>query len=160
SDAGALAAMAQTDRASGDGAGYARVLRLLGSIVAAAPNRPLAWDRRVSVATVLALGGRDDLARVQARRCLQEIDANRIRSLTPAALYHLLLLGGKYGLPIADARLRELAIELLPRDPEALRRAARLFQANLFYPEARQCYRRVAAIAALDSRDHYYLADL
>jgi hypothetical protein len=79
-------------------------------------NRGLAWDRRVSLAVVLALGGRGDLSRAQVKRCLGEASEERIRFLTTESLYHLLALGKRGGLEIPDTRLRALALRLLPAE--------------------------------------------
>ena len=68
----------------------------------------------MSLAVVLALGNRNDLARAQVERCLHEINADRIRSLTTGSLYHLLVLKKGYDLEFPDAGLRELALKLLP----------------------------------------------
>jgi len=44
-------------------------------------------------------------------------------------------------------------------DASAVRELARLYQANRLYPEARACYRVIAAApGGLTARDHYYLA--
>jgi hypothetical protein len=82
--------------------------------VAGGLDRSLAWDRRVSLAVVLAQGGREDLAREQVRRCLEKFDAARLRSLTTASLYRLLVMSKTFGLELPDPQLRELAAKLLP----------------------------------------------
>ena len=72
------------------------------------------WDRRVSLAIMLARGKQMDLAREQVRRCLKEVDEAKLRWLSTGSLYRLQVLCKAYGLPIADQRLRELARDLLP----------------------------------------------
>jgi hypothetical protein len=63
---------------------------------------------------VLAIGGRADLSEGQVRRCLQEIDASQLRFLSQESLYHLLLLGQRYGIAVNDPALRALSLKLLP----------------------------------------------
>lgn len=113
-DLGALAALAQLAKARGDDEAFARVFRSILSDLSSGADRGLAWDRRVSLAVVLALGGRGDLSREQVRRCVGEADEERIRFLTTESLYHLLVLGKRAGAEIADPRLRELSLKLLP----------------------------------------------
>lgn len=77
-------------------------------------DRGLAWDRRISLAVVLARAQRRDLARQQVARCLGEVTAERLRSLTPSALYHLLALSKAFGVEMDNAQMRHLALDLLP----------------------------------------------
>jgi hypothetical protein len=63
---------------------------------------------------VLARGKQYALAAEQIRRCLEGLKEDRLRSLTTASLYDLLVLAHAFHLEIADARLRDLAIDLLP----------------------------------------------
>jgi len=115
-DPGALAARAQVEIARGDTAAFDRTAESLQRRLASGADRVLPWDRRVSLAVVLARAKQPDLAREQVRRCVAEIDEARIRSLTTGLLYRLQVLGKAYGLAITDPRLRELALELLPPD--------------------------------------------
>ena len=113
-DVGALAARAQVQNARGDAAGTAETLAALRSRLAAGADRLLPWDRRVSAAIVLAQGEQIELARDQLRRCLAELNEKRLRSLTAGLLYNLQVLSRALELPIADPRLRQLAVDLLP----------------------------------------------
>jgi hypothetical protein len=113
-DLGVLVALAQVEKVRGDTTAFVKVFDTLVSSLAGGSDRALAWDRRVSLAAVLALGGRTDLAREQTRRCFKEIDETRIRSLTTGSLYRLLALGKAHDLTISDPRQRELALRLLP----------------------------------------------
>ena len=115
-DLGSLAALAQLAKARGDEEAFARVFKSIVSNLSSGSNRGLAWDRRVSLAVVLALGGRGDLSRAQVKRCLGEASEERIRFLTTESLYHLLALGKRGGLEIPDTRLRALALRLLPAE--------------------------------------------
>ncbi|HEX2855608.1 MAG TPA: hypothetical protein VHO24_20400 [Opitutaceae bacterium] len=115
-DLGALVALARVEKARGDAPAFTQVFTALLASLSSGSDRALAWDRRVSLAVVLALGGRNDLAREQARRCFSEIDEGRLRSLTTGSLYSLLVLGKTHDLKIADQRQRELASRLLPAE--------------------------------------------
>ena len=74
----------------------------------------LSWDRRVSLAIALVEGRHFDAAREQVRRCLAEMDEPRLRSLTTVSLHRLQVMSRGFSLEIGEARLRELAQQLLP----------------------------------------------
>jgi hypothetical protein len=115
-DLGALVALAQVAKARGDEEAFARVFSSMQSNLASGSDRALAWDRRVSLAVVLALGGRTDLSIVQVKRCVAEIDDARIRLLTTGSLYHLLVLCKHFDVPISDPKLHALTMKLLPAE--------------------------------------------
>ncbi len=115
-DLGALVALAQVAKAQGDDEAFGRVFSALVSNLSSGSDRSLAWDRRASLAVVLALGGRTDLSAVQVRRCVADIDAARIRMLTTGSLYHLLFLCKHFDVPVQDPALRALAMKLLPSE--------------------------------------------
>lgn len=60
---------------------------------------------------------------------------------------------------VAALRRAQAAAAHRPRNLEAVRQLALLYQANGLFAEARACYGLLPA-AQLDARDHYYLADL
>jgi hypothetical protein len=113
-DLGPLAALAQLAKARGDEDAFARLFRSIESNLATGTDRGMAWDRRVSLAVVLALGGRTDLSGEQVRRCFSEADEARIRFLTTESLYHLLWLGRRVGAEFPDPKLQALSLKLLP----------------------------------------------
>jgi hypothetical protein len=115
-DIGALAARAQVQGARGDPAGLALTLDSLLARLSNGADRFLPWDRRVSLAIVLARAERIDLAREQVRRCLAELSEKKLRSLSTGSLYNLLVLSHSFGLVATDPKLRELALDLLPGD--------------------------------------------
>jgi hypothetical protein len=115
-DLGALVAIAQVAKARGDDEAFAKDFSAVVSNLSSGSDRALAWDRRVSLAVVLALGGRSDLSLAQVRRCMGEIDGARIRLLTTGSLYHLLFLCKHYGVPVSDPKLQALAMKLLPSE--------------------------------------------
>ncbi len=113
---GALVARAQVASAQGDQAGFTQALDLLQSLLSRGADRSLPWDRRVSLAIVLARGKRVDQARDQVRRCVTDLTEPRVRSLSTGALYNLQVLSHAFGIPIADPKLNGLALDLLPDD--------------------------------------------
>ena len=115
-DVGALVARAQVQAARQDGGGFAQTLSALQTRLNAGADRFLPWDRRVSLAVVLAKGNQTELSREQLRRCLTEINDAKLRSLTTGSLYGLQVLVKAFGLNITDPHLRELAVDLLPED--------------------------------------------
>lgn len=115
-DLGTLVARAQVELARGDTAAFGRTVELLRSRVAGGADRVMLWDRRVSLAVVLARAKQGDLARQQMQRCLADLDEPKLRSLTTGSLYRLQVLKKAFGLEIADSQLRRLALDLLPAD--------------------------------------------
>jgi hypothetical protein len=115
-DVGALAAMAQVESAAGDGDALRGTLESLQSRLSAGGDRYLAWDRRVSLAIVLARAERVEACRAQVGRCLEGVSEERLRTLTAGSLYGLLVLSRTFGLEIRDPSLRALALDLLPED--------------------------------------------
>jgi len=118
-DLGALVARGQVETARGNATDFARTVELLKSRLSSGADRGLLWDRRVSLAVVLARARQMDLAREQVRRCLAEVDEAKLRWLTTGSLYRLQVLGKAFGLAIADQRLHELALDLLPPELRA-----------------------------------------
>ncbi len=113
-DLGALVALGQVAKAGGDDEAFSKVFSAIVSNLSSSADRTMAWDRRVSLAVVLALGGRNDLAESQVRTCAGEITDARIRELTTGSLYHLVVLCRHYGISLGDARTQALAARLLP----------------------------------------------
>ncbi|MEI6108218.1 MAG: hypothetical protein WCR49_14555, partial [Opitutae bacterium] len=110
----AMVALAQIESARGDATALAGVYNLVVGELSRGADHALPWDRRVSLAGVLAQGNRLDLAREQTRRCFAEIDEVKLRSLSAGALFRLEAVGRKLGMEIADNRLRALGRSLLP----------------------------------------------
>ncbi len=113
-DVGALVARAQVALALEQTADFSLTLNSLRARLNAGGDRYLPWDRRVSLAIVLARGGQIEMARGQVQRCLKEIDRKKIQSLTTGSLYGLLVLSRAMNTPITDPGLNELALSLLP----------------------------------------------
>ncbi len=115
-DFGALVARAQLESALGQTDELTGTTEVILKRLATGGDRSLPWDRRVSLATVLARAKRYDQARDQAKRCVAEIDDARIRDLTTYTLYHFLGLCKGFGLQIADPAIRATALDLLPAE--------------------------------------------
>jgi len=113
-DLGALVARAHVQAARGDAADFAQTIETVVTRLAAGGDRSLPWDRRVSLAILLARAKRLDLAREQLRRCFAELDQAGLRALPAASLYNLLGLGRAFDFTIADPQLRATALDLLP----------------------------------------------
>lgn len=115
-DLGAVIARAQVAMGRKDTAGLSEALAMLVPRLAAGADRGLAWDRRAGLAVVLAQGRQTDLAREQVRRCFSDLNEKRLRSVSTASLYRLLMVAKLFGVEISDPALRQLARELLPPD--------------------------------------------
>ncbi len=115
-DIGALAARAQVQSAQGDAAAAAQTVEDLLGRLSGGGDRYLPWDRRVSLAVVLARAQRFGESRDQVRRCVAEASDPRLRSLSTGSLYDLLVLAKSFRVEFADPGLRDLALDLLPGD--------------------------------------------
>lgn len=115
-DVGALVARAQVELARDDTASFGRTVEQLKSRLSGGAARALPWDRRVGLAVVFARAKHMDLAREQVRRCFAEVDDTQLRALPTGSLYRLLVLGRAFGLSIADPKLHQLALDLLPTE--------------------------------------------
>ena len=115
-DVGALVARAQLHRARDDAAGLGQVLPVLLTRLSGGADQYLSWDRRVSLAIVLARAERLDLARAQTLLCLAGSNESKLRSLSAGSLYRLMVLGQAFALGFPDPKLRDLALDLLPED--------------------------------------------
>jgi hypothetical protein len=115
-DVGALAARAQVQSARGATYEAAQTADALLGRLSGGGDRFLPWDRRVSLAVVLARAQSVDLSREQTRRCVADASEARLRSLSAGSLYDLLVLSNLFHIEFADPRLRDLALDLLPGD--------------------------------------------
>jgi hypothetical protein len=113
---GALVARAEVEFAQNDLAAFSQSVERLLPRMTGLNDRQLPWDRRVSLAVTLAQAKRMDLARTQVQRCLEKVDAAKLRSLSTGSLYRLQVLGKAFNLKIADPQLQALALDLLPQD--------------------------------------------
>jgi hypothetical protein len=113
-DLAALVALAQVELALGDEAAFNGAINKLLPYLARGPVKTLPFDRRVTLAAILAKGNRLDLARGEMKRCSTEVDAPRLRSLTANSLIRFQILLKETGFEIVDPQLRKLALELVP----------------------------------------------
>lgn len=114
-DFGAWVARAEVEWARGDQAEFAKSLKVLQARLATKYPAVLPWDLRVGLAVVLARAKEEKLARAQVAACLAAADEKKLRSLSPGALYRLLVLSRGFGTPM-DPQLREFALTLVPAE--------------------------------------------
>jgi hypothetical protein len=115
-DAGAIVARAEVSTAQGQSGEFASLVEVLLRRISGGADHSLAWDQRVRLAVVLARADRLDLARAQLRKCLDEVDDKKLRSLSTKSLFRLQILLKGFGLEIADPALRAVSLDLLPSD--------------------------------------------
>ena len=115
-DLGALLGRAEVAVAQGDSGEAARLVEQILHRSSGGADHDLPWDERVTLAITLAQTHHLDAARDQLKGVLTEIDDEKLRSLTTTSLYRLEVLRRALGLEIADPRLRDLALALLPAD--------------------------------------------
>lgn len=113
SDLGARIAQARVEIARRDGAALTRSLDAIETALKEGSDEALAWDRRVSLALVLAEGNRVGPARTQVQRCLELMGAPELRSLSEPTLFRFLTLCQALGLEV-DPDLLGIARGLLP----------------------------------------------
>ncbi len=113
-DLGAEITRARVAIAQRDRAGFDAMLAAIATAIQDGSDDTLAWDRRVTLALVLAEGRRIPLARTQAQRCLEEMGELDLRGLSEATLFRFLSLCKVLNLPVKDEHLHELAKGLLP----------------------------------------------
>ncbi len=115
-DVGALTALALVAFARGDREEFAAAAGQVEARLGAGADRYLPWDRRVSLALVLAQANREKETRAQVLRCLNEATEERLRFLTTGSLFNLLLLQKILGLSFPHEGLAGYARELLPEE--------------------------------------------
>jgi hypothetical protein len=113
-DLGAQVAKARTEIARRDRMALEQSIKGITTSLQDPSNDSLEWDRRVSLALVLAESGRIQPARTQAERCLHEIGEPEIRGLSESTLFRFLSLCKVLELRVEDERLLALAKTLLP----------------------------------------------
>jgi hypothetical protein len=74
------------------------------------------FDRRLSLAVLLAQQKQNNLAEEQTRCLLSEVDDTKLRSVTTLSLYRFHLLLKRYNLQLPSPQLTELARNLLRPD--------------------------------------------
>ncbi|BET65321.1 hypothetical protein ASA1KI_02390 [Opitutales bacterium ASA1] len=114
---GALAATAKVDAARREGTAFAEtVARLMPLLEAGGDRRGLPWDRRVSLAIVLAAARETAEATAQLERCVRDASEERLRGLSPQSLFQLLTLMKRSRLEFEQPETSALARSLLPPD--------------------------------------------
>jgi hypothetical protein len=115
-DFGALVARAQVEGSRGDNDAFIKSVEQLKTRLKSNADRFLQWDRRITLAVILARAKQSDLSRAQTQRCLSQVTEERLRLASTAQLYHLLVLVQAFHLQITDPKLHELSLDLLPTD--------------------------------------------
>jgi hypothetical protein len=118
-DLGALVARGQVEQAREDSAAFDRTVEQVRSRIAGGGDKNLLLDRRASLAVLLARAKLNAPSAEQVRRCLEGLDEPGLRSLPTNQLFRLQVLARAFGTPIADPRLRQLALDLLPEEMRA-----------------------------------------
>lgn len=111
-DLGARIAIARVESSIGDHKAFRISVEHLKSRMLQNGDRFLPWDRRVSLATVLAMANDYESCKTQVSRCITELSEERIRSLSPLSLRNLLSMSKGFHFTIQDARLSKLAHDL------------------------------------------------
>jgi hypothetical protein len=102
-DVGALAARAQIAASRNDENTTHQIMETLGPRLRSGGDRFLPWDRRVSLAIALARGGQTELAQVQTKRCIQEMDLPKARTLSTGLLYNLLVVANAFHISVENS---------------------------------------------------------
>jgi tetratricopeptide (TPR) repeat protein len=110
---GAWVARAEVAAAIQDDAELAKDLKVLQSRLALRIQPLISWDRRVDLAVVLARAKDTELAKKELALCINAIDDDRIRSLSPETVYRLLVLCRGLGVTMPPTE-HALAISLVP----------------------------------------------
>jgi len=110
----AFVARAQVALATRDAGEFRELVEALLPMLEDGSAEALTWDRRVSLALVLAQARHPDLAVAQVQRCLEEMDEPALRLLTNRSMQRFLALLKTHDLEIADPDLARLALRLLP----------------------------------------------
>jgi hypothetical protein len=110
---GAWVARAQVAAAVHDDAELNTDLKVLQARLALRVQPLISWDRRVDLAVVLARARLTGLAKQQLALCINAIDDERIRSLSPESVYRLLVLCRGLGVTMPPAE-HDLALSLVP----------------------------------------------
>ncbi|PTY08470.1 hypothetical protein DB347_02490 [Opitutaceae bacterium EW11] len=113
-DPSAAAARAQVALLRRDREDFVEALRTITAPAALDQAAELPWDRRVSLALVLAQGEQLDAARTMAQACLAQVDEAQLRSVSTASLFRFLALTKALGMEFADPQTRNRALSLLP----------------------------------------------
>jgi hypothetical protein len=112
-DFGAWVARAEVAAAIHDDDVLARDLKVLQSRLALRVQPLISWNRRVDLAVVLARARAMVLARRELTLCINAVDDDRIRSLSPGSVYRLLVLCRGLGVTMPPAE-HDLALSLVP----------------------------------------------
>ncbi|MEZ5277446.1 MAG: hypothetical protein R3F07_13785 [Opitutaceae bacterium] len=115
-DLNALVARAQIAIVQRDPAQFRSDMEQILSLLEGGMGDYLDWDRRVSLAVVLAQFKSGTIAREQVEICLEEADEESVRSLSTVLLFRFVSLVAAFNLEFADPGLHSIALQLLPEE--------------------------------------------
>jgi hypothetical protein len=110
----ALGAIAKVDYAMRDRGSLTESLDNLIPYMSRRSARNLPADRRISLAVLFLQTNQLDLARDQVTACYDGLDADTLRTLTPASTIGLVALSRSLSIPFPDANLEAVAMGLIP----------------------------------------------
>lgn len=110
----ALGAIAKIDLALRDRDLLKESLETLVPYMSRRAARNLPADRRISLAVLFLQTKNLDLAREQLAACFEELDAETLRTLTPASVVSLVALSRSLNILFPDVDLEEVAMDLIP----------------------------------------------
>ncbi|MDQ8205391.1 hypothetical protein [Pelagicoccus sp. SDUM812003] len=110
----AKAAIANIDLNLGDQAAFEQSLQDLIPTLSRRSARDLPAYRRISLGFLLIQAKQIELAREQISRCLETLDVETLRSLTPIATARLIALSRALEIPFPNQELEATALELIP----------------------------------------------
>lgn len=118
-DLNALISRAEIALAQRDSVVFKSVMDQLVSLLEGGMGDYLVWDRRVSLAVMLARHRSMSLALQQLEICLEEVDESLIRSLSTVFVFRLVSMMQAFDLEFDDPDLRTIALKLLPEEMRA-----------------------------------------
>lgn len=110
----ALGAIAKVDYAMRDRESLTGSLDNLIPYMSRRAARNLPADRRISLAVLFLQTNQIDLARDQLTACFDGLDADTLRTLTPASTIGLVALSRSLNIPFPNADLEAVAMDLIP----------------------------------------------
>ncbi|MBC2605023.1 tetratricopeptide repeat protein [Pelagicoccus albus] len=112
-DVNALAAIANIDYATREKAKLEESMEAVIPYLSRRSARNLPLDRRVNLAALFARTQKLDLAKTQIRAGMDNLDAEQLKRLSPAATGALLALSKALKIPFPDDELEQTALELV-----------------------------------------------
>jgi hypothetical protein len=109
----ALGATANVDFALREGVRLSETIEALVPYLSRRAGRDLPPDRRLSLAALFMRTKRVDLAREQLTECLEELDSDTLRKLTPGEVVNLVALSRSLGIAFPNKELETASLALI-----------------------------------------------